>query len=280
MRDNSVMTHTLLILGSGQDAGSPQVGTDGAGGPDRSASSIAVISDDGTVLVFDVSPDLRVQYQRLSTYCGYSPSLDGVFITHAHMGHYAGLLHFGKEAAATEGLPLFAQESVLGFLGENEPWATLFTNGNLVPVALDDAAATLGEVTVSTVPVPHRAEFTETVGYSIAIDSIPWVFYVPDIDGWGEWPEAEEVLARHKVCLLDATFSTPDELPGRDIAAIKHPLVSDTIERFRHLTPGRTMILTHINHSNPLGQADADITIRARELGFTIAYDGLVVDHG
>jgi len=280
MRDNSVMKYSLLILGSGQDGGSPQVGTATPRGLARSASSIAVLSDDGTVLLFDVSPDIRLQYQRLAAHCGHAPPLDGIFITHGHMGHYAGLVHFGKEAASAHGLPLFAPESVLEFFEENEPWASLFTGEHLVPVATNDATATIGEATVSAIPVPHRDEFTGTVGYSIAIDGVPWVFYVPDIDGWDEWPEAEDVLSQHEICLLDATFSSPDELPGRDIAAIKHPLVTDTITRFSHLTDEHTMILTHINHSNPLGDPGAAITTEAHDLGFLIAYDGLVIDHG
>ena len=279
MRDNSVMTHSLIILGSGQDAGSPQVGTDDSQGIARSASSIGVTSDDGTVLLFDASPDLRMQYQRLAAHCGYPPPLDGVFVTHGHMGHYAGLLHFGREGAATDGLPLFAPQSVLSFFDHNEPWATLVGGGHLLPIAIDDATASVGQITVTAVPVPHRAEFTGTVGYSIAINAEPWVFYLPDIDGWDEWPAAEEVLARHQVCLIDATFSSTDELPGRDIASIRHPLVPDTISRFRHLTHRRTLILTHINHSNPLGVADAAITAKAQANGFTVAYDGLVVDH-
>jgi len=273
------MTYSLIILGSGQDGGSPQVGTESSAGLARSASSIAVTSDEGTVLLFDVSPDIRSQYKRLAAHCGYAPPLDGVFVTHGHMGHYAGLVHFGKEAASTSGLPLFAPSSVLEFLEENEPWATLISGEHLRPISIDDATATVDRITVSAVHVPHRAEFTATVGYSIAIDDNPWVFYLPDIDGWDEWPEAEEVFTRHDVCLIDATFSSMDELPGRDIAAIKHPLVPDTIVRFQHLTPDHTMILTHINHSNRLGVPDADITTLAHELGFTIAHDGLVINH-
>jgi pyrroloquinoline quinone biosynthesis protein B len=273
------MTHKLLILGSGQDAGSPQVGTASSSGLPRSASSIAVISDDGTVLLFDATPDIRMQYQRLAEFCGYAPPLDGVFVTHGHMGHYSGLLHFGKEGASTDGLPLFAPDSVLDFLETNEPWASLFTGDNLLPIAIDDSTATVGEIAVTSIPVPHRSEFTGTVGYSISVDDVPWAFYLPDIDGWDEWPEADEVLSRHRVCLLDATFSSPDELPGRDLAAIKHPFVTDTISRFQDLTPGRTMMLTHINHSNPLGRPDAPITDEAQDLGFAIAYDGRVITY-
>ena len=280
MRDNSVMTHTLLILGSGQDGGSPQVGSDPLPGVARSASSVAVISGDGSVLLFDASPDLRMQYRLLREHRGSPPTLDGVFITHGHMGHYAGLLHFGKEAASTHELPLFAPQTFLDFLDDNEPWASLVSGGYVLPIPIDDATATIGDISVTAIPVPHRAEFTGTVGYSIAVDGDPWILYLPDIDGWDEWPNAEEVIASHQVSLLDATFTSVDELPGRDIAAIKHPLVPDTITRFSHLTGARTIVLTHINHSNPLGVADAEITNRAHELGFTIAFDGLVIEHG
>ena len=278
MRDNSVMRHTLLILGSGQDGGSPQVGSPPTAGPARSAASAALITDDGTVLLFDASPDLRLQYQQLSDHCGEAPDLDGVFITHCHMGHYAGLLHFGKEAAYSDGLPLFAPASVLSFLDENEPWSSLFTNGNLVPITMDDATATVGDVAVSAISVPHRADYTGTVGYSIAVEGDPWAFYLPDIDGWDEWPAAHDVIAAHGVSIIDATFSSPEELPGRDIAAIRHPLVPDTIDRFADLARSHTIVLTHINHSNPLGIDGAGITTSAKEAGFIIAYDGLVID--
>jgi len=278
VRDNSVMRHTLLILGSGQDGGSPQVGTSANVGPERSAASMALITGDGAVLLFDASPDLRLQYRRLSDHCGEAPDLDGVFITHCHMGHYAGLLHFGKEAASSDGLPLFGSASVLSFLHDNEPWSSLFSSGNLLPIAMDDATATVGDVTVSAIPVPHRAEYTDTVGYSIAVEGDPWAFYLPDIDGWDEWPEAHDVIAAHDVSLIDATFSSSEELPGRHIAAIKHPFVSDTIDRFADLARSHTIILTHINHSNPLGIDGAAITTSARESGFIIAYDGLVID--
>jgi pyrroloquinoline quinone biosynthesis protein B len=279
VRDNGGMSYSLLILGSGQDGGSPQVGSASSTGIERTASSVAVFSDDGPVLLFDASPDLRTQYQRLADQCGYAPRLDGVFITHGHMGHYAGLVHFGKEAAATDGLPLFAPQSVLSFLASNEPWASLLSQGNVDPVPIDDVQVTIDDLGVTAIPVPHRAEHTGTVGYSIAVRGKPWAFYLPDIDGWHEWPEAADVMAAHEVCLVDATFSSPDELPGRDLAAIKHPFVPDTIERFGDLTDSRMIVLTHINHSNPLGDDDSAITSRALDAGFIIAHDGLVISH-
>ena len=273
------MTYTLIVLGSGQDGGSPQVGSRAHGVVQRTASSVAIASTLGDPIVFDASPDLRTQYQRLCEHTRDGVGIDGVFITHGHMGHYGGLMHFGREGAATDRLPLFASTSVLSFLSGNEPWATLFASAHLDPVSMDDTIASIGDLTIEAIAVPHRSEFTDTVAYSVSVRGDPWVLYLPDIDGWDQWPEAEETVARHRVSLLDATFSSTDELPGRDIAQIKHPLVPDTIEQFAHLTPDRTIVLTHINHSNRLGADDDPFTLMAREHGFTIAYDGLVLEH-
>jgi pyrroloquinoline quinone biosynthesis protein B len=273
------MSHSLIVLGSGQDGGTPQLGSRSTRVRERTASSLAITSDEHDPLLFDASPDIRRQYQRLCDHTGTAPDFDGVFITHGHMGHYAGLVHFGKEAAATEHLPLFAPGSVLSFLDANEPWATLFHTDHLDPVSMDDATASIGGLTVRAIPVPHRSEFTGTVAYSVSVGERPWLLYVPDIDGWDRWPAAERTIAEHPVSLLDATFSRTDELPGRDIAQIMHPLVPDTIERFAHLTGDRSVVLTHINHSNPLGDLDAEITSLAHDKGFLVAYDGMVLHH-
>ena len=273
------MTYTLIVLGSGQDGGSPQVGSLSRGAAQRTASSIAITSDVGDPIVFDASPDLRVQYRRLCEHLRDGVGIDGVFITHGHMGHYGGLMHFGKEAAATDLLPLFAPASVLSFLNANEPWATLFSGAHLDPVPMDDATASIGGLTIEAITVPHRSEFTGTVAYSIAVRDEPWALYLPDIDSWDEWPEAEETIARHRVSLLDATFSSIDELPERNIVEIRHPLVPDTVERFAHLTSDHTIVLTHINHSNPLGSDEDPITSMVRDHGFVIAYDGLIFEH-
>jgi len=272
------MMASALILGSGQDGGSPQVGRRGAVGLNRSASSVALIGGDGPVLLLDASPDIRLQYQRLAEHIDTGPDIEAVFVTHGHIGHYAGLLHFGMEAAATDSLALFAPRTVVEFLGRNQPWATLMSGGYITATPMEDIVATIGDFSVTAIPVPHRDEHTETVAFSIAVDRQPWLLYLPDIDRWDAWPEAEHVIASHPVALLDATFSSTTELPDRDHEAIQHPLVPDTIDRFSHLTPDSRIILTHINHTNPLGRPDAPVTHLASDQGFDVAYDGLVID--
>lgn len=275
------MRVSLVVLGSGQDGGSPQVGRGVGTGPDRTASCVAIAVDGGPLVLFDATPDLRVQDARLRAMGhraqGGNP-YDAVFITHAHMGHYAGLVHFGKEAAATERMPLVAPASVVGFLSENQPWRALLDAGRLAPISAEDGPVRFGPLLVEGIPVPHRSEFGSTVGYSVSVDSEPWILYVPDIDSWKAWSAAEGVLGSHRICLLDAAFGSPDELPGRDISKIPHPFVSDTITRFADLANGRRMILTHMNHSNTLAEPASDLSIAAARAGFEVARDGLTIE--
>ncbi len=273
-----MVTYTLIVLGSGQDGGTPQVGSAGDTTPERSASCLAVVDPAGGVHLFDASPDLRSQYRSLARRLGARPEIRGVFLTHGHMGHYAGLVHFGKEAAATEHLPLYATRSMLAFLEGNQPWASLFTDGHLTAHPIGADPIDVAGMAVRAIAVPHRGEFTDTVAFSVAIEGRPWFLYLPDIDSWHAWPEAERVIGAHDIALLDATFSQPDELPGRDMEAIAHPLVGDTVSRFGHLVDDTRVILTHINHSNPLGRPDADVTRLVLERGFEVAHDTMVID--
>lgn len=272
----------LILLGSGQDGGSPQMGSPGAVS-NRTASSVALVSDLWPPILFDASPDLRNQYSDLvriqSGEAGDDP-FSAVFITHGHMGHYAGLVHFGKEAANTTGVPLFGDETLLNFLSRNEPWASLVTNGNIALRTIPADGIAFGRVTVKAISVPHRADFTATNAYSITVDGSPWALYLPDIDAWTDWPEADEVIGAHDLCLLDATFGSMSELPGRAIAGIPHPLVDDTLTRFTHHTDDTTIVLTHINHSNALNDPDSALSVRARNAGFTVGSDGMVFRNG
>jgi len=277
------MTTSFIILGSGQDGGSPQVGLASSVSAPRTASCVAVIGSQGSVVLLDATPDLRLQSHALLASNRYPQTretfIDGVFITHAHIGHYGGLLQFGTEAAATDRLHLFGTERLLTYLANNEPWAALLRGGHLEPINIDNAAATIDtDVSIDAIRVPHRDEFSDTVAFSVSVRGQPLLLYLPDIDAWDLWDSAESEVARHDIALLDATFSSIDELPGRDMRSIGHPVVPDTIDRFAHLTDGTDIILTHINHSNPLGHETSEITQRATNAGFTVAYDGLTLD--
>ncbi len=277
------MDISLVVLGSGQDGGAPQLGSRSAAAGTRTASSIAITIDRERVLLFDATPDLRYQYLGLEALLDSRDArtpFDAVFITHAHMGHYGGLMHFGKEAAATHMTPLHAPASVLEFLDANEPWATLLRSEHLVGHATDDTDVSYGPITVRGVPIPHRADFSTTVAYSIEVDRRPWVLYLPDIDGWDRWPDAVDVIGSHPISLLDATFSDAGEVPGRSIEEIPHPLVTETIERFASVARERRILLTHLNHTNTLGAIGSPVRAAAEAAGFEVAFDGMRIEHG
>lgn len=274
----------LIILGSGQDGANPQLGMERGIGTERTASSIAVLDEDGRCALFDAGPDLRVQQRLLYSFAGYGTPqrrrtpIDAVLLTHAHMGHYAGLVHLGAEASAAAGVPCWASPRMLGFLAANEPWARLFTRGHLVghPLQPGSAVAPLPGLEVTAVPVPHRDELSDTVALSIWAGSR--VLYLPDIDSWADWPEAESIVSDHDVALIDGTFFSLDELDDRPIDTIVHPLIVESIERFGSLDT--RIIFTHLNWSNPAGDPDSDAAKEVGAAGMEVAFDGMRLELG
>ncbi|MCC7509329.1 MAG: MBL fold metallo-hydrolase [Planctomycetes bacterium] len=278
------MACTLYILGSGQDGGLPQFGSRMA--PDMAARvdplavrlgpSICVLEGDGRCFLIDVSPDIKEQESRLLTLPAYAARkpgnpFDAALLTHAHMGHYVGLAHFGREAANTRGLPVFCTDNMAAFLSGNAPWDQLVSLGNieLRPAGPAQPISPWPGLNVRTMPVPHRGEYTDTVGVSLNED----VLYVPDIDDWRKWPAAREEIGRHSVCILDGTFFSRDELPGRDLKEISHPFIEDTIEFFAKEVKSRRIILTHFNHSNPVCDPASPQARRVIDAGFELAQE-------
>ena len=274
------MEPAIVVLGSGQDGGSPQLGHASGVGPDRTASSVAVISPSGSVVLLDASPDIRQQTRSLIVSDVFpadrATPFDAIALTHGHMGHYVGLVHLGKESGDSRDTPLLATGKMHTFLQRNQPWNALYQRGNVAQDTFGLGAVRIdAHMTIDAITVPHRAEFTDTVALSVRLDDEPWFLYLPDIDGWAEWRAAEDTISAHERCLLDATFSSGDELTDRSVSEIKQPLVTDTIERFESLAS--RIVLGHINHSNPLADPESAIARRAVDAGFTVAHDGLVL---
>ena len=122
--------------------------------------------------------------------------------------------------------------------------------------------------------MPHRGEYTDTVGISINEK----LLYVPDIDNWDQWPEALAEVEKHEVCLLDATFYSPDELPGRDLSEISHPFITDTLKKFADLVKDRRIILTHFNHSNPVCDPASSEARSVIAAGFELAQEMMAIE--
>ncbi len=279
---------SVMVLGSAQDGGMPQFGAHTALDeaartgeiPRRFSSSVAVVGDDGRVLLLDVGPDLKAHEEVLATNSAMgrrveSTPIDGVVITHAHVGHYAGLLLFGRETHAADAMPCWVTAKMARFLESEAPWRLLVEQGHLDLRAHEPPASfePWADLSVSLIPVPHRHEASDTVAISINGSAL----YLPDIDSWGEWSEAEDVIGAHSTAFLDATFWSDTELPHRDMEAIKHPFVPDTLERFAHLAPSRRLVLTHLNHTNPISDPASPEHAAVLEAGFEVAIEGLTI---
>jgi pyrroloquinoline quinone biosynthesis protein B len=193
--------------------------------------------------LIDATPDLREQLSALHSLAPDCP-LAGMLLTHAHVGHYAGLIHLGYEAWNTRGLPVYASPRMVSFLRENGPWSQLVALDNVRLRILDPEheAQLSPNLHVTPVPVPHRDEYS---------DPARRLFYCPDIDGWHGWEhDLKRFVAGMDVALLDGTFFSADELGERDLSHIPHPLVTDTAERLAGVDCDVRLI--HLNHSNPL----------------------------
>ena len=277
----------VVVLGVAQDGGAPQLGaSDDPGWQDpafrRLATSLALVDPaSGQRWLFEATPDVREQLHRLDLVApsdAPAPGLAGLFLTHAHMGHYTGLLHLGHEALGARGVPLYAMPRMRSFLTSNEPWHQLVRYENVVlrdladgqPVRLSD------ELAVTPFLVPHRQEYSEVVGYRIDGPSRSVVF-LPDIDSWTAWDawgtRIEDVVAGADVAYLDATFYANGEIPGRDMSTFPHPFITHTMERLAPLPASERakVRFIHLNHTNPAlrpGSAARD-TVEAR--GFRLA---------
>lgn len=279
----------IYVLGIAQDAGYPQTDCylphcmrawqDPA--LRRLTSSIAVIdSRRSAKFLFDATPDIRQQLYDLQVEApDATHDLAGIFLTHGHIGHYTGLMQFGREAAGAQGIRVFTMPRMHGFLSNNGPWSQLVGLGNieLVPIAAGQVVRLSDDLSVIPLPVPHRGEFTETVGYRINGPHKSALF-IPDIDKWrlGD-KDIRHLIEEVDYALLDATFFADGELPGRYMSTIPHPFVQESMELFADLTAEdkAKVIFIHFNHSNPLliDGSDAQKTVRSR--GFRYATEGM-----
>lgn len=281
---------SLVVLGIAQDAGRPQLGhpEDPAWADPslaRMAASMAIVDNrqaEPRRWLFEATPDIKAQLQMLdvlfptTAYVG----LDGIFLTHAHMGHYTGLIHIGFEAARTDRIPVYAMPEMKSFLESNGPWDQLVNYGNIAITELQDeeSVALADDIGVTPFLVPHRREYSETVGFIIDGPARSAIF-LPDINGWEVFDEAgtriESLIERVDHAFLDATFYG-DELPN--ISSFPHPKILESMERFESLPDGEKakVRFIHLNHSNPALLPDSTERGVIQDRGYAVADEGEV----
>jgi pyrroloquinoline quinone biosynthesis protein B len=192
------MTAEAILLGTAQDGGLPQAGCDcpncAAAHHDpaarRSVACLGLVDHTaGRSWLIDATPDLPAQLHMLYELTPGCP-LAGIFLTHAHVGHYTGLIHLGREAWNTAGLPLYTSTRMAAFLRQNAPWSQLvqLRNVELCPLSPDEEVRLTPHLHVTAIPVPHRDEFSDTLAYLVR-GPHQRLFYCPDIDAWERWEQ-------------------------------------------------------------------------------------------
>jgi len=276
---------TLYVLGTVQDAGAPQLGCIKSCCNDltesekaqRSVCSLGLrLANSDRAYLFDASPDLPRQWHLLQQK-GVN-KLAGIFLTHAHMGHYAGLLHLGREAWNTNNIPVYAMSRMQQFIRSNAPWEQLIILKNIEIQSLTEQNEVVlpQGIRVTPILVPHRDEYSETVAYWIQGPNKS-ALYLPDIDKWERWNiPIESWIEKVDYAFLDATFYDGNELPNRVMSEIPHPFVVESMALFKKLAKSAKakIYFIHLNHTNPLLQPNSPAYQNVLKAGFSIAQKG------
>jgi pyrroloquinoline quinone biosynthesis protein B len=254
-----------LVLGTAQDGGLPQAGCscprcrDARAEPSRrrAPACLGLVDAASGRFLIDATPALPAQLDRLlDEPCSAGPELSGVLLTHAHSGHYTGLIHFGREVRAEQALAVHATPRLCAMLERHAPWSELVRQGHvdLRPVEPETTLQLTPSLRATPWRVPHRDELSDTVAWLVE-GPTKRLLWLPDVDAWEDWDRRlEDVLDAVDLAFLDATFWSADELPGRDLSAIPH--------------------LVHLNHSNPLVEEGSAARRAAEAAGVRVAAEG------
>ena len=273
----------IQVLGIVQDAGYPHIGCEKdcckvVSPGDYFVSCLGLVDKTNNKrYLFDATPDIHNQINLLEKF-PEANLIDGIFLTHAHIGHYTGLMYLGREGLGGKNIMVYALKRMARFLTKNGPWDQLVKLNNIsIQTISNKEFVKLSEnIFVIPIRVPHRDEYSETVGYKI-IGKSKKILFIPDIDKWDEWKKSiiEEVKLVD-YAFIDGTFYNGSEL-NRDMREIPHPSIEETLQLFSNqpLTERNKIYFIHINHTNPILTNKNGIRDMVESLGFNIAERGL-----
>ena len=241
-------------------------------------SSIALVNPETNERwIFDATPDFPEQFELLKEITrDYSNNLSGIFLTHAHIGHYTGLMYLGRESLNSKAVKVFAMPRMKTMLEANAPWSQLVSIKNIAISLLNENEPVKLTENLKVEPflVPHRDEFSETVGYKIISNNKSLIF-IPDIDKWQKWDQKlVDVVKSNDYIFLDGTFYRDGEI-SRPMSEVPHPFVSETMELLKNL-PAKDrakVFFIHLNHTNPLVQNEKNKLKEIKSKGFNVAFE-------
>ncbi|WP_106792328.1 MBL fold metallo-hydrolase [Aquimarina sp. Aq78] len=273
----------IAVLGIAQDGGFPHINNTNEyvavqkGKVDKElVTALGVIDKKHhKKFIFEATPDMPEQLAVLDNeHLKNDAIIDGVFLTHAHIGHYTGLMHFGREAMGANKIPVYAMPRMQSFLETNGPWSQLVSLKNITikPIQADSTIALTNAIQVIPFLVPHRDEYSETVGYKI-IGNSKKALFIPDINKWSLWKKnIVDQVKQVDYAFIDATFFQNGEIP-RPMSEVPHPFIEETIALFENESKEvkSKIIFIHFNHSNPALQKDYKGRTALEEQGYHFA---------
>ena len=274
----------VVVLGIAQDGGAPHAGCEKSccielweSGKKEKVSSIGIVNPlTKQSWLFDATPDFPSQYRILTE--NHNTELVGIFLTHAHMGHYTGLLHLGREVMGKKNVPVYVMSRMKRFLETNGPWSQLVSLKNInLKLIENNKYIKIGEqLFIEPFLVPHRDEYSETVGYRI-IGNEKSLAFIPDIDKWEKWHGSIfQLVLNTDILLVDGTFYSQNEIPHRNMAEIPHPFIIESMETLSELnSENRNKIhFIHFNHSNPAIKDNSPAYHTIKSKRFNLAREG------
>lgn len=276
--------YDIKILGVAQDGGVPHLGCSktccSTSSVTRYVSSIMVSNQKSKAsYIFDASPDLAKQLSFMKD--KISENLKGIFLTHAHIGHYSGLMYFGRESFNSKNIPVYAMPRMKKFLETNGPWDQLVSLNNIkINSIINESEITVEkDLVLKPIEVPHRDEYSETVGYIIKGPNRSAI-YIPDIDKWYKWDKSiVDLISSVDYAFIDATFYDEKEINYRDISEIPHPFVIESMKLFEGVSKEEKskIYFIHLNHTNPLLDSNSSEYKDLISRGYNVAQEGLVL---
>ncbi len=275
----------IIVLGNVQDGGSPHIGCTKSccvalfkkSDPDRKVTALGIADPTRkSGYLFEATPDITSQLRLLQDYSQTPTDIpSGIFLSHAHIGHYSGLMFLGKEALNASQVPVYTMPRMEGFLKQNGPWNQLVSLKNIEIKQVQAGVSIQLSNDLQIIPfiVPHRDEYSETVGYKI-IGPNKKALFIPDIDKWGKWnKDIRQEIADVDYAFIDATFFDAAEINNRDIKEIPHPFIIETMRLFESIpnTEKKKIYFIHLNHTNPALLKDSKQSKMILQQGFNIA---------
>ena len=276
----------ITVLGIAQDAGYPQIHCNKSccKAYYDSLETKKLVSCLGLIdtakrskWLFDATPDIIEQTKMMSNHMQTDKVVDGIFLTHAHIGHYTGLMQIGREALGGNNIPVFAMPRMKTYLETNGPWEQLvkLNNIELNQLQNDSTVVLNNSIRVTPFLVPHRDEYSETVGYKIEGNNKTALF-IPDIDKWETWERSIiDEVKKVDYAFLDASFFRDGEL-DRDMSKIPHPFTTQTTTLFENesIETRNKIYFIHFNHTNPAIRENHPLKDSIQALGFNFAKEG------